>query len=91
MRSNLILVMSLARQLCSHGGGPLIGVRGVAKENSQCVILSSSADMCRQDGVYSQFKLLPQIGSELPFYPPIIINSLARGPPAKLVSNTNCA
>ena len=84
MRSNLILVKSLARQLCSHGGGPLIGVRGVAIENSQCVIISSSADLCGQDGVYSQFKLLPQMGSKLILYPPIIINSSARGPPSSL-------
>jgi hypothetical protein len=33
---------------------------------------------------------LPQMGSKLILYPLIIINSLARGPPAQLVSNTNC-
>jgi hypothetical protein len=80
------LVMNLAGQLCSHGGGPLIGVRGVAIENSQRVILSSSADIRSQDGAYLPFKLLPRMGKKLIFYPPIIIESSARGPPARHVN-----
>jgi hypothetical protein len=86
MRSILIVVRDLAGQLCSHGGGPLIGVRGVAIENSQCVIFSSSADLRRQDGAYLPFRLLPQMGKRLTLYPLIIIGSSARGPPARHVS-----
>lgn len=79
MRSSLIVVTDLAGELCSQGGGPLIGDRGVAIEKrSQRILLILSAAIPGQSGSCTFFKRSAHSGERLIFLPPV---NMARGPP----------